>query len=118
MIPNPINRREFLSWPVCGLGGAAFLSLLARDRLLYAAPVAGEAADPPPHHPPTARRAIHIYLCGGLSQVDSFDYKPELERLHGKSLTADERPDVFFGQVGLLRKPDWTFRQRGQSGLW
>jgi hypothetical protein len=53
-----------------------------------------------------------------LSQVDAFDYKPALEKLHGKSLTADERPDVFFGQVGLLRKPDWNFKQRGQSGMW
>jgi len=112
------TRRDFLSWPVCGLGGAALLSLLKGDRPVAAAVVPGEASDPPPHHPQRAKRAIHIYLCGGMSQVDSFDYKPELERLHGKSLTADERPDVFFGQVGLLRKPDWEFRRRGQSGLW
>ena len=113
-----LTRREFLNWPGFGLGGAAFLSLLFRDGLLRAAPVPSEAGDPPPHHIPKARRAIHIFLCGGLSQVDSFDYKPELERMHGKSLSADERPDVFFGQVGLLRKPDWAFRQRGQSGMW
>jgi hypothetical protein len=113
-----LNRRNFLSWPAYGLGGAALLSLLTRDGLVRAAPVPGEAADLPPHHPPKAKRAIHIFLCGGLSQVDSFDYKPELEKLHGKSLTADERPDVFFGQVGLLRKPDWAFQRRGQSGLW
>src|SRR5436190_6672115 len=114
----PLTRREFLNWPACGLGGAALLSLLTRDGLLHAAPVSGESSDPMPHHVPKARRAIHIFLCGGLSQVDSFDYKPELQRLHGKSLSADERPDVFFGQVGLLRKPDWAFRQRGQSGKW
>ncbi len=53
-----------------------------------------------------------------MSQVDSFDYKPELAKLHGKPLGGDEKPDVFFGQVGLLRKSDWEFRQRGQSGLW
>lgn len=114
-----INRREMLSWPLCGLGGAALLSLMHGDgQLLRAAPVPGEAADLPPHHAARARRAIHIFLCGGLSQVDSFDYKPALEKLHGKSLTADERPDVFFGQVGLLRKADWSFQKRGQSGLW
>src|SRR5262249_19455536 len=39
-------------------------------------------------------------------------------KAHGKSLQSSERPDVFFGQVGLLRNPDWEFRQRGQSGLW
>jgi len=61
---------------------------------------------------------IHITLCGGLSQVDTFDHKPDLERLHGMPLSSKERPDVFFGKVGLLRKSDWTFKQRGQSGLW
>ena len=61
---------------------------------------------------------IHIVACGGVSQVDSFDYKPELAKYHGKSLDGDEKPDVFFGKVGLLRKNDWEFKQRGQSGLW
>ncbi len=109
-----MNRRDFLHWTAHGLGGAALASLLSRDG--NAAP--GEASDPPPHHTPKARRAIHICLCGALSQVDSFDYKPELGRLHGRSLQSSERPDVFFGQVGLLRRPDWEFRQHGQSGMW
>jgi hypothetical protein len=54
---------------------------------------------------------------GGLSHLDSFDHKPELEKLHGKTLQTQEKPDIFFGQMGLLRKSDWEFRQRGQSGL-
>ncbi|MEZ6065762.1 MAG: DUF1501 domain-containing protein [Planctomycetaceae bacterium] len=114
----PLPRRELLSWVGHGLKGAALASLLARDRSAHAARVPGEAADPPPHFAPKATRAIHICLTGGLSQVDSFDYKPELDRLHGKSLASDDKPDVFFGQVGLLRKSDWGFRQRGESGLW
>ncbi|MCY2966316.1 MAG: DUF1501 domain-containing protein [Planctomycetota bacterium] len=112
-----LDRRQFLSFSGHGLGGAALLSLLARDGLL-AAGGTSESDDPPPHHKPRARRAIHIYACGGVSQVDTFDYKPELLRLHGKSLNADERPDVFFGQVGLLRKPDWDFEQHGECGKW
>jgi hypothetical protein len=117
--PIPLlDRRGFLSWTTSGLGGAALAGLLLRDGRAEGAAIPGEAADPPPHHPPRARRAIHICLCGGLSQVDSFDYKPELERLHGRSLGASERPDVFFGQVGLLRQSDWAFRRRGRSGLW
>jgi Protein of unknown function (DUF1501) len=112
----PFNRRGFLSWTAHGLGGAALASLLANDRKLDAAPP--EAGDPPPHHAPRARRAIHVCLCGALSQVDSFDYKPELARLHGRSLQARERPDVFFGQVGRLRQSDWAFRRHGRSGLW
>ncbi|HVU86014.1 MAG TPA: DUF1501 domain-containing protein [Pirellulales bacterium] len=114
----PLPRREFLSWVGNGLSSAAVASLLLDDRTSRAAAVPGDAADPPPHAPPKARRAIHICLCGAMSHVDTFDHKPELVRLHGKSLVADEKPDVFFGQVGLLRAPDWQFRQRGKSGLW
>jgi hypothetical protein len=110
------NRRELLSWVGGGLAGAALASLFGRDRLL-AGPVV-EASDPPPHHPPRATRAIHIFCCGGVSQVDSFDYKPQLVKHHGKKLPGDERPDVFFGQVGLLHQPCFDFRPRGQSGLW
>ncbi|MFN0051672.1 MAG: DUF1501 domain-containing protein [Planctomycetales bacterium] len=112
------SRRDFLDWTSSGLGAAALLHLLGCGSTSQAGAVPGEADDPPPHFPPAAKRAIHIYMCGGLSQVDSFDHKPLLEKFHGKSLTADERPDVFFGQVGLLRQPDWEFKQRGRSGLW
>ena len=118
MSRSPIDRRDFLHWTAHGLAGAAMASLLAQDRKLLAAPIPGEAVDPSPHRTPKARRAIHICLCGALSQVDSFDYKPELTRLHGRSLQSSERPDVFFGQIGLLRRSDWEFRQRGRSGLW
>jgi len=111
-------RRSFLHWTACGIGGAGLLSLLSQDRLLEAAPVPGEANDPPPHFAPRVRRVIHVVACGGFSQVDTFDYKPELQKLHGKPLSSDERPDVFFGRIGLLRKNDWAFRQRGESGLW
>ena len=55
---------------------------------------------------------------GGFSQVDSFDYKPTLEKLHGKPLPGDAKPSTFFGSAGLLRKSDWKFRKRGKSGLW
>ncbi len=112
------TRRDVLHWTVGGLTGAALATLWAPPRSAWAEPVAGEADDPPPHHPPRARQAIHICLCGAMSHLDTFDYKPALEKLHGKSLTTDERPDVFFGQVGLLRQSDWKFRQYGQSGRW
>src|SRR5688572_24317461 len=103
-----MDRREFLGWVPHGLAGAALATLLARDQARADAPTGRPAL----HHPPRARRAIHICACGGVSQVDAFDYKPALERLHGRSLTTSERPDVFFGQVGLLRKSDWAFRRR------
>lgn len=113
-----LPRRDFLHWTLGGLTGAALATLMAPPRHAAAGQTAGEADDPPPHHPPRARRAIHICLCGAMSHVDTFDYKPELERLHGKSMATDERPDVFFGQVGLLRQSDWKFRQYGQTGRW
>jgi hypothetical protein len=53
-----------------------------------------------------------------MSHLDTFDFKPALVKMHGKSLVSTERPDVFFGQVGLLRKADWEFHRRGMSGLW
>ena len=112
----PLPRRDFLQWSGQGLLSAALASLWQRDGLVSAAPVPGEATNPPPHFPAKAKRVIHIYACGGVSQIDSFDYKPELQRQHGQTLNSSERPDVFFGKVGLLHKPMFEFKQRGQSG--
>lgn len=65
---------------------------------------------------PKCRRVIHLYMCGGLSHLDSFDYKPQLAKFHGQPLTSSEKPETFFGQVGLLRKNDWEFKQ--PRGKW
>ncbi len=112
-----MDRREFFSWAKDGLGATAFASLLLREGKARAG-VVGEASPPCPHFAPKAKRAIHICLVGAMSHLDTFDYKPGLIKAHGKPLQSTDRPDVFFGQVGLLRKPDWEFRRRGQSGLW
>ncbi len=112
---NQTNRRDFLNWGVHGIGATALLSLLESDGSLRADDSAKEPALL--HFPARAKRAIHICLIGGMSHLDSFDYKPDLEKLHGKSLATNEKPDIFFGKVGLLRKSDWAFKQRGQSGL-
>lgn len=105
------NRRELFSWATSGLTGAALTSLLANQ-------VNAEHTTGQTHHQATAKRVIHICLCGGLSHLDSFDFKPELSKYHGKPLPSEEHPETFFNQVGLLRKNDWDFRQRGESGLW
>jgi hypothetical protein len=112
-----IDRRGFFSWVGGGLAGAAAASLLLRDGTLQAG-VSGESDPACPHFAPKAKRAIHLCLHGGMSQLDSFDYKPELVARHGQSLQTTSKPDVFFGQVGRLRQPEWSFHQRGQSGLW
>ncbi len=108
------TRRHFLDTFATGLGGVALSTMLARES--SAAAVPGEAADPPPHHPPKARRVIQVFLQGGLSQVDSFDYKPQLEKLHGKS--PPKGAAGFMGRIGLMHKAHFTFEQRGKSGLW
>src|ERR1700719_4263553 len=97
------HRRDFFSRTARGLGPAAFLHLLSRD----------STAAPAPHFPAKAKRVVHICLIGGLSHLDSFDPKPELAKKHGKPLGSTEMPDIFFGQVGLLRKSDWEFKPRG-----
>jgi Protein of unknown function (DUF1501) len=112
-----IDRRGFFSWVRGGLAGAAAASLMLRDGTLQAG-VPGESDPSCPQFAPKAKRVIHICLCGAMSHVDSFDYKPELIASHGQSLKTTSKPDVFFGQVGRLRRPDWDFRQRGQGGLW
>ena len=112
-----MDRRAFFSWVRGGLAGAAASTLMLRDgTLLAGAP--GEGGPTGPHFAPKATRAIHICLCGAMSQVDTFDYKPGLIAAHGQSLQSPEKPDAFFGQVGRLRQPDWSFQQRGESGLW
>ncbi|MEO1980707.1 MAG: DUF1501 domain-containing protein, partial [Fuerstiella sp.] len=103
------GRRDLFHWGINGLGATALASLLADETT--------SASDASGTHQPKAKRAIHICLIGGLSHVDSFDYKPELKKLHGKSLQTDEQPDLFFGKVGLLRAEDWNFKPRGNSGL-
>ncbi len=112
------DRRDFLSWSTHGLTMSALLHLLQRDGGAKAAVTPGESADPPPHLPAKCRRVIHLYMCGGMSHLDSFDYKPVLEKYHGKPLPSTEQPETFFGKIGLLRKNDWEFKRRGESGLW
>lgn len=113
------NRRDFLSWTGQGLGSAALASLMLADgSAAHAGITAPQASDPWPHHPAPAKRVIHICACGGVSQIDSFDYKPTLAKYHGQKYGGIDGADVFFGQIGLLRKSDWEFRQRGESGLW
>lgn len=109
-----LTRRDLLGTFATGLGGIALAALTSRDASATSVP--GEAADPPPHHTPRATRAIQIFLQGGLSQVDSFDYKPALERLHGRQ--PPHGAQSFMGNVGRLHQAHFPFRQRGQSGLW
>ena len=111
-----LSRRDLFDWGTRGLGATALLSMLRDDKLVQSASASDDPA-PWMAQQPIAKRAIHICLVGGMSHLDSLDYKPELQKLHGKSMTYDEKPDIFFGQIGLLRQSDWEFRHRGKSGM-
>lgn len=111
--PESLSRRDMLDFSTAGISATALAALLGRDK-----PVAARTGFQLPDSRARVRRVVHVVATGGFSQVDSFDYKPQLNRLHGTPLESDERPDVFFGKVGLLRQSDWAFRQRGESGLW
>lgn len=107
-----LDRRQLLHLGAHGIGASALLHLMAEEGLVHA--YDGKVS----HHQPRVKRAVHICLVGGMSHIDSFDYRPQLEKLHGKSLNTETPPDIFFGKVGLLRKSDWAFHRRGESGLW
>jgi hypothetical protein len=114
---SSVDRRGFFSWGLRGLAATALLDLLSRDRPARALDVS-DTTTRGPHFAPRAKRVVQISLVGGMSHLDSFDYKPGLIRSHGQTLKTDQVPDLFFGQMGKLRKPDWDFHQRGESGLW
>ena len=99
----------------CGFGTLA-LSALMQDEA-DAASVAGPLAPKPSHFPARAKRVIFLFMHGGPSQVDTFDYKPQLIKDHGKPLPFN-KPRVFSSQTGNLLKSPWEFRQYGESGAW
>ena len=76
------------------------------------------ADDPKPqlHFPAKAKRVIQIFCPGGVSQVDTFDYKPELAKRNGQPL--GEKIDTFFAAPGNLFQSPFKFAQHGQCGQW
>ena len=112
---RPLSRREMLR-----TSGAGFASL-ARTGLLAEEAAAAGRSDPlaprPPHFAPRAKRVIFLFMHGGPSQVDTFDYKPLLARDHGKPLPF-AKPRVVSAETGNLLQSPWKFKQYGQSGAW
>jgi hypothetical protein len=114
---DPFSRRQFLWSLGGGLGGIALAQLLGDEGLL--------ASDNPGptgglHHPARARRVIQLFMNGGMSQMDTFDYKPLLQRLHGRPFDPGtrERVEAVTSVPGNVLASPFTFRQHGQSGRW
>jgi Protein of unknown function (DUF1501) len=112
---HAFSRRQLLGRAACGFGALALAGLTGGTLRASEAPLVKL------HHAPKAKRVIFLFMAGGVSQVDSFDWKPELVKQDGRMLDfADERA-IKRGGTGANRrvmKPLWEFKQRGQSGLW
>lgn len=114
-MPSP-SRRELLWRLGGGLGGIALARLLADEGLLATAP----RADGGVHHAPKARRVIQLFMNGGVSQPDTFDYKPLLEKRHGQKFDpgGGVRVEAVTSTPGAVMKCPFPFRQHGKSGRW
>lgn len=114
----PGMRREFLSRMGQGFGLLALSSLLAREGLAAPAPI-DPLAPRGSHFAGKAKAVIWLFMNGGPSHVDTWDYKPELTRRDGKELPGFDPNTGFFNeQVGPLMKSPFAFRQQGESGAW
>lgn len=117
-----LDRRQFLSNSATALGSIALADLLGVDGLLAAhpAPIIDPARPYAPratHFPARAKNVVVIFCAGAVSQLETWDYKPELSKWDDKPLPGG--PSVTFqGPAGNLARPQYTFRQRGQTGKW
>jgi hypothetical protein len=103
-----------------GFGSLALAAMLAGESPAVAAgskSAANPLAPRPPHFPSKAKRVIFLFLTGGPSHLDTFDYKPLLQRDNGKPLPF-AKPRVQFAETGKLLGSPWKFKQYGQSGSW
>jgi hypothetical protein len=126
--PHPAfaDRRQFLRRTGSGFGMLALAALLDGQGLLSRPSVAApgrSALNPmaprPGHFPGKARSVIWLFMNGGPSQVDTWDYKPELEKRHGQELEGFDKDTGFFtDQVGPIMKSPFKFARHGGSGTW
>ena len=123
-----LSRRQLLGRAGCGLGLLGLASLLHDEGMLataQASALGGRSLDPlaprAPHFPPKARRIIWVFINGGPSQVDTWDYKPELARWDGKPMREFDAgfkntTGFFAKQVGAIMQSPFRFSPRGQCG--
>jgi hypothetical protein len=105
-LPPTLSRRDFLWHSGGGLGGIALSSLLGNERLLAAR--AGT-------RPPKAKRVVQLFMAGGASHLDLFDFKPELVKRHGETSDFGEHVEAFQDGLGPWMAPVWPFQPYGQS---
>ena len=110
MNSSTFTRRDFLGTLSTGLGGIALTSLMQRDAFAAALP----------HHAPKAKRVIQLFMTGGASQCDLFDYKPQLIARHGQKFDPGSgvRVEATVSVPGALMKSPFEWAQHGRSGRW
>src|SRR3954453_20878043 len=122
--PSCCGRRSVIHSLACGsLLLPGILSELLAEGQASPAADADPLAPKPPHFRPRAKRVIFLNMSGGVSHVDSFDYKPRLFADHNKPYQVPRRmleafaPDNRSAEK-YFKRPQWEFRRRGRSGLW
>lgn len=108
------SRRHFIS----GFGSVALTHLLARDALSAGISHPRSDFNGGIHHPAKVRRVIQLFMNGGASPMDTWDYKPMLEKLNGQKLGSKTKIEGATGMQGALMKSPFAFAQHGQSGKW
>jgi hypothetical protein len=119
-LPLP-TRRQFLQNTGMGCGSLALATLLHQQGALAADAPMGTGAGAAlrqPHFPPRVRSVIWLFMTGGPSQVDTFDYKPSLQRRDGQTLAGADPRTGFFSTSGRCLKSPFAWRQHGRSGSW
>ncbi|SVC30263.1 uncharacterized protein METZ01_LOCUS283117, partial [marine metagenome] len=115
---NPLlNRRKFLRETASGLSGIALASLLQGNDLLAkeSGPIRPNINPKEPfasrksHHAPAAKNVLVIFCSGACSQLDTFDYKPELIKRHGQPMPGGANLRTFQSEQGNLTKSPWEF---------
>ncbi len=125
-----VSRRELLWQAGGGLGGLALAQLLAEESRAQDTVAVGQPNAGQPelglgdnglggglHHPPKVRRVLQLFMNGGVSQMDTFDHKPELDCRHGEAIDFGITAAVT-SEVGKIMKSPFPFRQHGESGRW
>ncbi len=117
---GPITRRDFFGKATLGLGAVSMASLLNPLELFAGAKINSLTG---PHFPPKAKRVIYLNMIGAPSQLDMFDYKPLLRKMHGEELPDSVIGDRVTATVAAqatkpIVGPMYDFKQRGQSGMW
>ncbi|MEO1970280.1 MAG: DUF1501 domain-containing protein, partial [Pirellulaceae bacterium] len=114
-----LDRRRFLANTGAGLGSISLTSLFKDDNLLASPPPSIDPSRPyavrPPHFPAKAKNVLVIFCAGAVSQLETWDFKPELIKQDGKPLV-DGPAVTFQGPAGNLARPQYAFRPRGESG--